>query len=102
MNAVCCGQWDVHEPGLVSQSYITARGVTAHRLDYWVNRGLVSPVGQVRPGSGHTRHFTAAEAEVAITIGRLTEAGLLLAAAHRVARGGQLAPGVEIIIREVT
>ena len=75
-------------------AYVTEyTGLTYRQLDYATRRGLLRP-GHVqrkkrKGGSGSPRLWTAAELEVARTMGRLTAAGLTLDAAHRIARSGE-------------
>jgi len=86
-------------------AYVTEyTGLTYRQIDYATRRGLLKP-GHVqrrkrKGGSGSPRLWTAAELEVARTMGRLTAAGLTLDAAHRIARSGEsraeIAPGVWI------
>lgn len=73
-------------------------GVSYRQLDYWASRGLLHP-DNGNPGTGSSRQWSPAELAVAETMGRLVNAGLTVAAAHKVARGTRnLAPGVWILI----
>jgi DNA-binding transcriptional MerR regulator len=72
-------------------------GVSYRQIDFWARCGYLRPAN-AQPGSGVSRLWTAAEAEVARTMGRLVTAGFTPKLAHRVARARQtrleLAPGV--------
>jgi hypothetical protein len=73
-------------------------GLSYRRLDMWTSRGLLE--ADVRnPGSGQRRTWSESELVVAAMMARLTDAGLTIEAAHRVARAGgetELAPGIRV------
>ena len=74
--------------------------VTYRQLDYWFRRGWLQNINPGR-GSGSSRYVTSAEAEVVAMMGRLVEAGIEPESAARAARnGGQLAPGVRVVLDE--
>ena len=66
--------------------------ITYRQIDVWCSKGYLQPDHQ--GGTGHHRHFSGDEVRVVRMMARLVAAGLTPAAAHRVARGQQLAPGV--------
>jgi hypothetical protein len=72
-------------------------GITYRQLDYWVRQGYLVP-NHASPGSGSWRSWPEPEMEVARMMGVLVTAGLRPEAAARVARGGALAPGVQLVI----
>jgi hypothetical protein len=75
-------------------------GVTYRQLDHWCRKGYLRPDGGV--GSGTVRVFSDEESAVAQVMARLVVAGLLPAAAARVARGEMdLAPGIRIVLEQV-
>jgi hypothetical protein len=75
-------------------------GLTHRQVDFWVRQGHLKAV-QPSPGSGYHRSFPPPEFAVAVRMAELVRAGILPAAACRAARnGGQLAPGVRIVIEE--
>lgn len=73
-------------------------GISVRRLDYWTSNGLLHVAGASNPGSGYTRRWPLAEVAVAALMVRLVDAGMSPTAAERVARGGELAPGIRVII----
>lgn len=60
--------------------------VTYKRIDYWVRCGYVRPLGDIRPGTGHTRDFSTHEVQVCEWLARLIKAGFTPAVAARIAR----------------
>lgn len=77
---------------------LSGAGVATYRqLDYWTRVGYLHPTDQ-SPGSGVPRVWPDDELLVAATMARLVAAGLTPEAAHRVARGHDLAPGIEVTI----
>lgn len=73
-------------------------GATYRQLDHWVRLGYLHPLGG--RGSGSVRAWPPGELAVADCMARLVAAGLRPEAAHRVARGGDLAPGITIAIAD--
>jgi len=71
--------------------------ISYRQLDHWVRKGFLRPdVDNV--GSGRRRTFPPGELAVARVMGALAAAGMTPRAAERVARGGQLAPGITVSI----
>lgn len=74
--------------GLLRSPAVCQRaGCTYRQLDFWVRCGYLHPA-RAATGSGSQRLFTEAEAAVAARLTRLVDAGLLPAAAAKVARSG--------------
>ncbi len=67
--------------------------ITPRQVDHWTRRGWLRPVN-AGCGSGYVRDWPESEVQVAITMGRLVRAGVSAEAAHRVALGGRLGPGI--------
>lgn len=70
------------------------------QLDYWCRCYLISTVGG--GGSGRPRLWPIEEAQAAVAIAHLVQAGLTLQAAHKVARGEGLAAGVRVLFEEAS
>lgn len=68
---------------------------TAGQIAHWVKAGWLRPHRCRATGA---RTWPPAEVDVARLMARLVTAGLTPEAAHRVARGGHLAPGITITI----
>jgi hypothetical protein len=89
------------EPAPVGEglSDMLAAGLSYRRLDYWTRTGLLHAVNDA-PGSGTPRRWQDGEAAIGALVVRLTDAGLDLQVAFRVARDGQheLAPGIRLLI----
>jgi hypothetical protein len=83
--------------GYTYRDLIAAGGMTYRMLDHWCRIGLLHPLNPDQ-GSGAARVFTADELDVARVMGRLVAAGVSPQAAGRVARGGELAPGVHVVL----
>lgn len=86
---------------------VTGKSAPTYRqVDYWTRAGYLRPAsGNPTPGSGHRREWDETELDVALLMGKLTEAGLMPRAAALVARqhvGGagevQLADGVTVTV----
>lgn len=79
---------------------------TYRKLDYWTRLGILNADEREKPGSGHPRHWSDAELQVAAVIESLRAAGLELPAAARAARQmcehGQteLAPGLVLSLTD--
>lgn len=80
------------------QAFVDA-GLSYRQLDHWTRVGYLRPSHPGR-GSGSVRAFPRSELAVARVMLRLTAAGVTPDAAHRVARGGQLAPGIHLHIED--
>jgi DNA-binding transcriptional MerR regulator len=85
---------------LSSADVIRHAGITYRQLNHWTVRGLLRPEERQRNRPGVDREWSRAEADMARVIGRLTDAGLTLDVAAKVARSGQpryeIGPGVWI------
>lgn len=76
-------------------------GLSYRQLDFWVRKGYLQPV-RSGLGRGHDRMFPASEVRVAAEMAALVSAGLSPAVAHHAVRnGGELAPGVRVVVDEV-
>jgi hypothetical protein len=62
-----------------------AAGVSYRRIDHWVRRGYIAPVGEPNPGSGadSVREFTPATVARTVLLARLVRAGVLPGPAAR-------------------
>lgn len=79
---------------------IESAKITYRQCVYWTKVGLLIATEQA-PGTGNARFYSPTEVEVARVMGRLVLAGVEPHAACRAARnGGQLAPGVRIVVEE--
>lgn len=76
-------------------------GATYRQVDLWTRKQLLRPENAT-PGSGLARRWPAEEIRVGTAMARLVAAGLTPEAAHRVARGGQLAPGITVTLTDPT
>lgn len=75
-------------------------GLTYRQVIFWVRRGWLRPVDK-HPGSGARLVFPLSEVKVAADMAVLVLAGVRPEAAyHAVRNGGQLAPGVRIVVDE--
>lgn len=92
---------DALPPGTVGFQTLVDLGVSYRQIDYWTRLGYLHAV---RPdvGSGQLRLWPVTEVPVVRRMGQLTRAGVSPADAERVARGGQLAPGVHVTFDEET
>ena len=79
----------------MSEGTARACGITYRMLDYWTRKGWLRPYHD--GGSGRDRQWPATELQVAREMGLLVKAGLLPAAAHRVARAGQASAVLALI-----
>jgi hypothetical protein len=76
-------------------------GLTYRQTDHWIKKGWLKPIGGA-PGSGSRRIFPPAEVKIAADMAVLVLAGVRPEAAYRAVRnGGQLAPGVRVVVDEV-
>jgi MerR-like DNA binding protein len=79
---------------------IASATITYRQCTYWTKVGLLIATEQA-PGTGNVRFYSPTEVEVTRVMGRLVAAGVEPHAACRAARnGGQLAPGVRIVLDE--
>lgn len=84
--------------GHATANDMLAIGVTYRQLDYWARQRLIH-ADNPDCGSGARRTFPPSEYGVVQTMARLLAAGLTLQAAAKAARsGGELAPGVRVLI----
>lgn len=84
-----------YQPG---PTYVAEPAAASPRqIAHWVKAGWLRPH---RDRTTRTHTWPPAEVEVAQLMARLVEAGLTPEAAHRVARGGQLAPGITITVAD--
>jgi hypothetical protein len=93
---------DVGRPeGCVTTSeLVSITKITYRQCDFWCNSGYLRPI-EPRPGTGTCRFFAAGEVKVAGLMAVMVKAGVSPEAAHRAARnGGELAPGVRVVIDE--
>ena len=79
-----------------SEQLATRTGLTYRQIDYWVRQGYLRPTGG--EGCGYPRDFPADEVRVAVVMARLAAAGMKPADAERVARGGDLGPGLTVLV----
>lgn len=82
-------------PDLTTPEVAARIGATYRQLDHWCRIGLLDVKTL---GSGDRRRWPLAELLVAHAMARLVRAGLKPAAAARVARGGELAPGITVTV----
>lgn len=82
-------------PGTVGFQALVELGLSYRQVDYWTRLGYLHAI---RPdvGSGKLRLWPESEVRVAARMGRLVRAGVSPADAERVARGGELAPGITV------
>lgn len=87
--------------GWVAANDLRARtGITYRQMDYWIRAGLVQ-LAEPSNGMGHSRYVGPAEVQVVMVMAALVKAGVSPEAASRAARnGGELAPGVRVVIAE--
>jgi hypothetical protein len=76
---------------------LTRVGLTARQADHWTRRGWLH-ADNADCGTGYQRTWPDSEVRVAATMAVLTRAGLVVPAAERVARGGDLAPGIRVVV----
>lgn len=77
-------------PELLSSADVAWKaGITFRQCDHWVRRGYLRPDGAAL-GSGRPRRWPRAEVDVARAMARLVRIGLTPAAAHRIARSGEI------------
>ena len=87
-------------PGHATSGDLVRLGLTYRQLDFWVRKGYLKPI-RLGPGRGTDRMFPASEVQVAAKMAAYVAAGLPPAVAYRAVRnGGQLAPGVRIVVDE--
>ena len=83
---------------MTSQGIAATAGITYRQLDFWVRQGYLKPLFAPQ-GSGFSRAFSESEVDVARRMARFVAAGVFPEAAHNAARnGGELAPGMRIIM----
>lgn len=95
--------------GVTAMELVGEAPITYRQLDYWTRSGYLR-LNDRRPGSGHPRTYSWTERSVAITMGRLVNAGLLPPVAAEVARDMveqtaetvSIAPGVSVTVGEPT
>lgn len=92
--AACASVPDGH---LTHHDMCDASGITYRQLDFWTRNDWLRPdVKDV--GTGNRRTYPPAELAVVRVMAALTRAGMTPKAAERVARGGQLAPGISVVV----
>lgn len=69
-----------------STDVVAAAGLSYRKLDYYARRGYLRPEGNNNGKPGWRRYWPDREIDVAITLARLTDAGLGLDVAARAAR----------------
>ncbi|WP_192809756.1 MerR family transcriptional regulator [Actinomadura rudentiformis] len=90
---------------LAHQVLEQAPGLTYRQLDGWTRANYLH-ARQDGAGSGHSRHYTPAEVQIAVLMHRLHQAGLNVASAHQAARALAadkttiLAPGIELVLTQ--
>jgi hypothetical protein len=83
---------------LTSKGVVAATGITYRQLDFWVRQGYLKPL-LASKGSGIPRAFSPSEVDVAVRMARFVAAGVLPASANHAARhGGELVPGLRIVV----
>jgi hypothetical protein len=73
-------------------------GLTYRQVAHWVSKGWLKPQRRWKATGGVPLEFDPEEVMVARMMARLVAAGVGPEAAHRVARGGDLAPGITVHI----
>jgi hypothetical protein len=95
-----CKTCDKIPPECATSGDLMAVGLTYRQVDYWCQHRYLRPM-QAHPGYGQFRLFPEGELVVAALMAQYVAAGIVPAVAHRAARnGGQLAPGVRIVVEE--
>jgi hypothetical protein len=83
---------------MTASPHLLPHGPSYRQLNVWVTRGLLKP-GNAGMGTGYPLLWTRAEAQVAVDMARLTQAGLAPDVAGRVARGEtEIAAGITVTI----
>ena len=81
----------------LSHADMLAVGISQRRLEWWTRQGWLF-TEKTQPGSGRPRVWLDGEDIIGALMIPLVDAGLAPAAASRVARGGDLAPGIKVVI----
>lgn len=68
-----------------SVDLVREAGITYRQLDYWTRVGLLTPTGDITPGTGYSRRYEPDQIPLAIATRQLIAAGLNLRAAHEAA-----------------
>lgn len=63
---------------VTTQELTTEAGVTYRQADYWCRTGLLTPIDEPTPGTGHVRRFTEAQVDKANLLAHLLDAGFSL------------------------
>lgn len=92
--AACAGIPDGH----LTAHDLVALGLTYRQVNHWCRQGWLAP-DNPWCGSGQRMTFPPEQVERAVTMWRLTEAGVLASAAHRaVCNEGHLGHGIRVLI----
>lgn len=95
-----CGSCSLVPPGHATSGDIIGFGVTYRQLDYWCRLDWLNSTDKF-PGCGGMRFFPPGEVKIARDMARLVNAGIPPKVARDAVRnGGQLAPGVRIVVDE--